>query len=82
MRREDGTSKGRWVVDIDGHAAEMTCSRGFCHRPVYSKPDRSVAASVAPTGSSTSVPVFWAATAPAAPPSKPPITEPLSSSTW
>ena len=27
MRREDGTSKGRWVVDIDGQAAEMTYSR-------------------------------------------------------
>jgi uncharacterized protein len=27
MRREDGTSRGRWVVDVDGHAAEMTYSR-------------------------------------------------------
>ena len=27
MRREDGASRGRWIVDPDGHEAEMTYSR-------------------------------------------------------
>jgi uncharacterized protein len=27
VRREDAGSKGRWSVNIDGHAAEMTYSR-------------------------------------------------------
>jgi predicted GNAT family acetyltransferase len=27
VRREDAASKGRWVVDVDGHEAEMTYSR-------------------------------------------------------
>jgi predicted GNAT family acetyltransferase len=27
IRREDRSSGGRWVVDVDGHEAEMTFSR-------------------------------------------------------
>lgn len=27
IRREDGPTKGRWFVEIDGHVAEMTYSR-------------------------------------------------------
>lgn len=27
IKREDGPSKGRWFIEVDGHVAEMTYSR-------------------------------------------------------